>query len=433
LNIFEKIKLHLQSENNVNYNKFIKNLVIDESSTPNSLHIIAPNIFIANYVKRKYIQKIQELYEKETGIKPTISISTKKIEKPTKPQPVFTNTTTSINLIPEYTFETFVVGSSNQFAYIAAKSVAENPGNTYNPLFIYGGVGLGKTHLLQAIGNYLKDKLNVIYTSSEQFLNDFRKHLANGKMDEFREKYRSCDVLLIDDVQFFAGKQDTQEEFFHTFNELYQQKKQICLSSDRPPKKINNLVERLKSRFGAGLIVDIQPPELSTKIAIIKNKCLLNGFKIPDDVIEYMATELDINLREIEGVITKINALAKIVGIREITIDFAKQALKDYMGDKKEEITLDDIIKLIAKEFNVKPSEITSKSRNRKIVLARRCAIYLAREFTQESTPAIAKYFGLKDHSAVSHAIKAFKKKLEDKEFRMQIEELKNKIQLKSE
>ena len=241
----------------------------------------------------------------------------KKIEKKViNLQPTISNSL----LLPEYTFETFIIGSSNQFAYIAAKNVAENPGNAYNPLFIYGGVGLGKTHLLQAIGNHLKNKLRVIYITSEQFLNEFRKHLSAGEMDKFRNKYRNCDVLLIDDVQFFAGKDDTQEEFFHTFNELYQQKKQICLSSDRAPKKINNLVERLKSRFGAGLIVDIQPPELSTKIAIIKNKCILNGFKIPIEVIEYMATELDINLREIEGVITKINAFAKIVGIKEITI-----------------------------------------------------------------------------------------------------------------
>jgi chromosomal replication initiator protein len=432
LNIFEQIKQQLKSENDVNYNKFIHNLSLDESSSLNEIKIIAPNIFIANYVKRRYFKKFKEIYKSLTGIEPTIEISTKKV---VKKEPIIhiqkSLPEESTSLIPEYTFDTFVVGASNQFAYTAAKNVAQNPGQIYNPLFIYGGVGLGKTHLLHAIGNHLKDKYKVIYISSEQFLNDFRKHLASSKMDEFREKYRSCDILLIDDVQFFAGKEDTQEEFFHTFNELYQNKKQICLSSDRPPKKINNLVERLKSRFGAGLIVDIQPPELITKIKIIKNKCLLNGFKIPEEVIEYMATELDINLREIEGVITKINAYAKIVGINEITIDFARQALKDYEGDKKEDINLDDIIKLIAKEFNVKPSEILSKSRNRNIVLARRCAIYLAREVTQESTPNIAKYFGLKDHSAISHAIKAFKKKLEEKEFRMKVEELKSKITIK--
>jgi chromosomal replication initiator protein len=427
LNIFEKLKFHLK--NDPNYNKFIKNLSAQITDVSH-ITIITPNIYIKNYIKRKYVKKFQEFFEKELGITPEIEISTKKIEKKViNLQPTISNSL----LLPEYTFETFIIGSSNQFAYIAAKNVAENPGNAYNPLFIYGGVGLGKTHLLQAIGNHLKNKLRVIYITSEQFLNEFRKHLSAGEMDKFRNKYRNCDVLLIDDVQFFAGKDDTQEEFFHTFNELYQQKKQICLSSDRAPKKINNLVERLKSRFGAGLIVDIQPPELSTKIAIIKNKCILNGFKIPIEVIEYMATELDINLREIEGVITKINAFAKIVGIKEITIDFARQALKDYIGDRKEEVTLDDIIKLIAKEFNIKPSEIISKSRNRKIVLARRCAIYLARELTHKSTPTIAKYFGLKDHSAVSHAIKAFNKKLKEKEFKMKIEELKNKIQLKSE
>ncbi|HIQ50964.1 MAG TPA: chromosomal replication initiator protein DnaA, partial [Nautiliaceae bacterium] len=202
--------------------------------------------------------------------------------------------------------------------------------------------------------------------------------------------------------------------------------------ADRPPKKLYDLVDRLRSRFEAGLIVDIQPPELETKIEIIRKKCELNGIYLPDEVIEFIATKLDSNIREIEGMITKINAMSKILGINEITIDFAKQALKEHIKDKKEIITLEDIIKLIAKEFNIKPSEITSKSRNKNIVQARRCAIYLAREFTKESTPTIAKYFGLKDHSAVSHAIKSFNKKLkEDNEFRIKIEELKSKIQIK--
>ncbi len=429
--IFDKIKQKLKSENQVNYNKFIKNLEFDEdASNSTSLVIKAPNIFIANYVKRNYSKKIAEIYKEETGIEANIEITTKDIKHIKYDSEDISSTSSPSILIPEYTFESFIVGPSNQFAYSAAKSVAENPGKNYNPLFIYGGVGLGKTHLLQAIGNYLKNKLNVIYVTSEQFMNEFRENVRNQTMDRFHEKYRNCDVLLIDDVQFFAGKEQTQEEFFHTFNELYNQKKQICLTADRPPKKLQDLVDRLRSRFEAGLIADIQPPELETKIEIIKKKCELNGIYLPEDVIEFIATKLDDNIREIEGMIVKLNAMAKLLGVSDITLDFAKQALKEHIKDKKENITLEDIIELIAKEFNIKPSEITSKSRNKNIVAARRTAIFLAREFTKESTPAIAKYFGLKDHSAVSHAIKTFNKKLkEDNDFRIKIEELKNKIQ----
>jgi len=431
--LFDKIKNSLKSENIVNYNKFIKNLEFDEENSDSARLIIkAPNIYIANYVKRKYAKKIAELYKQETGIEPVIEIITKDIKPKNYTFEEIVSTSAPSILVPHFTFESFIVGPSNQFAYTAAKSVAENPGKSYNPLFIYGGVGLGKTHLLQAIGNYLKNTKKVIYVTSEQFMNEFKEHIRNQTMDRFQEKYRNCDVLLIDDIQFLAGKDRTQEEFFHTFNELYQNKKQICLTSDRPPKKLYDLVDRLRSRFEAGLIVDIQPPELETKIEIIRKKCEINGIYLPNDIIEFIATKLDSNIREIEGMILKLNAMAKLLGIKDITLDFAKQALKEFIKDKKENITLEDIIELIAKEFNIKPSEITSKSRNKNIVTARRTAIYLAREFTKESTPTIAKYFGLKDHSAVSHAIKSFNKKLkDDNDFRIKIEELKNKIQLK--
>ena len=431
--LFEKIKNELKKENELNYNKFIKNLELDDRlSDSGKLVIRAPNIYIANFLKRKYAKKIENLYKKETGLDGIVEFVTNKFKpKQTSKIIEFEEPVTSI-LVPEYTFDSFIIGPSNQFAYSAAKSVAENPGQSYNPLFIYGGVGLGKTHLIQAIGNYLKNKLKVVYVTSEQFMNEFREHVRTQTMDRFHEKYRNCDVLLIDDVQFFSQKEQTQEEFFHTFNELYNQQKQICLTADRPPKKLNDLVDRLRSRFEAGLIADIQPPELETKIAIIKKKCEINKIYLPDDVIEFIATKLDDNIREIEGMIIKLNALAKLLGVNEITVEFTNQALKEHMRDKKENITLEDIISLIAKEFNIKPSEIISKSRNRNIVTARRTAIYLAREFTKESTPTIAKYFGLKDHSAVSHSLKAFNKKIsEDKDFRIRIEELKNKISTK--
>ena len=433
--LFENIKAQLKNEIQTNYyNKFIKHLSLDEEqSKSNELLIKAPNIYIAKLVKRKFSNLIAKLYKEETGIDTVVNIVVKKIT----PKKITLEDIKPINsqlvLNPEFTFDTFVVGTSNQFAYNAAKNAAENPGKSYNPLFIYGKVGLGKSHLLQAIGNYLKNRLNVIYVTSEQFMNEFTESIRTHTMDKFHEKYRNCDLLLIDDVQFFSGKERTQDEFFHTFNELYNQKKQICLTSDRPPKKITDLVDRLKNRFEAGLIIDIQPPELETKIQIIKKKCEINGFNLPDEIIEFIATKLYNNIREIEGMITKLNAMSKVLCVDEITIDFAKQVLKDHTGNKNEHITLEDIIGLIAKEFNIKPSEITSKSRNRNIVAARRTAIYLAREFTKESTPIIAKYFGLRDHSAVSHSIKSFNKKLkEDNNFKIKIEELKSKIKTKN-
>jgi len=431
--LFDKIKNELKNENEFNYNKFIKNLEFDlDKSDSTTLVIKSPNIYIANYLKRHYSQKIASLYKKFTGLSTKVEFITKNSKKSLKYEEIKEIISYENTLRPDYTFESFIIGPSNQFAYSAAKSVAQNPGKSYNPLFIYGGVGLGKTHLIHAIGNYLKDKLKVIYITSEQFMNEFREHLRNHTMDKFHEKYRNCDCLLIDDIQFFSQKEQTQEEFFHTFNELYNQKKQICLTSDRPPQKLDELVDRLRNRFEAGLIVDIQPPELETKIKIIKTKCKINNINLSDEVIEFIATKLSSNIREIEGVIIKLNALAKILGVNEITLEFAKQAISENENDKKGEINLEDIITLIAREFNIKPSEIISKKRNKNVVLARRTAIFLAREYTKESTPKIAKYFGLKDHSAVSHSIRAFNKKLkEDKEFRMKVEELKNKISFK--
>lgn len=433
--IFLKIKNRLKEEiSEVNYNRYIDQLEMDETrSKSNLLFLYAQNIFIANHIKRNFTQLIAKLYEEETGISPDIRIQIKNKEIKINYDETIkeeVKKTTAV-LIPEFDFNSFVVGSSNQFAFNTAKAVAENPGRLYNPLFIYGGVGLGKTHLIQAIGNFLKENSKIIYVTSEQFLNDFTYHIRNQSMDRFHEKYRNCDVLLIDDIQFISGKDATQEEFFHTFNELYNMKKQICLTADMPPKRIIGLADRLKSRFESGLIVDIQPPELETKIAIIKKKCDINGIFLTEDVINFIATTLENNIREIEGMITKINAMANIVGQQEIDLDFAKQALKEHIKEKRENITLDNIVELIAKEFNIKPSEITSKSRNQNIVLARRTAIYLARHFTKNSTPNIAKFFGLKDHSAVSKSTKAFNKKIkEDGDFHVRIKELESKVQL---
>jgi chromosomal replication initiator protein len=431
--IGNKILNMIKEEITVNeYNKYIKQLKYDEKRSKSDYAVFtAPNPLIANWIKTKYSKKIAQLFELKIGIKPQIHIIVKK-KKPTPSKIKKTEsqkTATSTKLNPSYTFENFVVGNSNQFAYTAASSVAEKPGQLYNPLFIYGGVGLGKTHLLQAIGNYnLNKEKTVIYITLEQFMNDFTYHLKNQAMDRFREKYRKCDLLLIDDIQFLSRKEQTQEEFFHTFNELYNSSKQIVLTSDKPPKRIAGLEERLKSRFEWGLTADIQPPELETKIAIIKKKCELNGINLNNEVITYLATVLDNNIREIEGIIIKLNAFANLMN-QKITLEFTKNLLKEQLKEKMENISMEDIINVVAQELNIKPSEIKSKSRNRQIVNARRVVIYLARNLTPNSMPALAQYFGMKDHTSVSHAMKKINEIIEkDENFKIKIEELEHKI-----
>jgi len=429
--IFNKIKSNLQqSEDELNYNRYLKNLKLNkEKSDSNNLVIEVPNIYIATYLKRYYLQKIANLYKRETDITPNITFITTnynstKINYEESIKKDISNSTAS--LIPEFTFESFVDGPSNLFAFNTAKAVAKSPGTLYNPLFIYGGVGLGKTHLLQSIGNSLKDNLKITYVTSEQFMNDFTYNLRNNTINDFHKKYRQCDLLLIDDIQFLADRTKTQEEFFHTFNELIAHKKQICVTADRHPKEILGIDKRITTRFEQGVITEIQRPELSTKIAIIKTKCELNKITLPDDVIMFIATSLNNSIREIEGMITKTHAMASMIGA-EIDLDFTKEIFKDQIENK--DIDLDTIIKFISKEFNLKPSEIITKSRKPIIVLAKRTGIFLARELTKQSTTQIAKFFGLKDHSAVSHAIKAFNKKIKvDIDFKNQIEELKNKI-----
>ncbi len=430
----EKILRMLQEEiSKTEYERYITNLAYDEqNSKADEAIYIAPNIFIANWVKVKYRHKIAKLFKLQTGVDISIQILTKKgyVEKnsPKEQYPdLCANSSTKIN--PTYTFENFIVGSSNQFAYTASLSVAENPGKAYNPLFIYGGAGLGKTHLLHAIGNFnIKKNRIVIYTTIEQFLNDFTYHLRNETLEQFREKYRQCDILLIDDIQFLSGKERTQEEFFHTFNELHGHNKQIVLTSDQHPKKIAGLEERLKSRFEWGLIADIQLPELETKIAIIKKKCELDGIYLDNEVINYIAANMDSNIREIEGVILKLNAYSSLVGQR-IDLSLAKNVLSEMQKEQQKNISLKDIVDIVSAELNIKPSEIKSKSRNRQIVSARRIVIYLARTLTPNSMPALAQFFGMKDHTSVSHAMKKVKEMMQqNEEFKLKINELAYKI-----
>ena len=435
MNIGQKVLFELKKEiSEIEYERFIKKLTYDtKRSRSNLVYFNAPNMYIAKWIKTKYIDKLQHLFELQNEVKPQIEINigkqTKQNTLNVSKQNTEKSSSKSTYLNPSLKFDSFIVGDSNQFAYTTAKSVAEKPGQLYNPLFLYGGVGLGKTHLLQAIGNYhIELGKTVIYTTLEQFMNSFTSHLRSQTMDRFRDKFRECDLLLIDDIQFLSRKEQTQEEFFHTFNELYNANKQIVITSDRQPNKISGLVDRLKSRFEMGLMADIQPPGLETKIAIIQKKCELDGIQLNNEIINFIATNMGDNIREIEGTIIKLNALSSMLN-QEITLDFAQNAIKDQLKEKKENISIDDIVKIVSHELNIKPSDIKSKKRTQMVVSARRTAIYLARNLTPNSMPQIALYFGMKDHTAISHAMKKINEIIDnDENFKVLLEELSNKI-----
>jgi len=435
MNIGQKVLFELKKEiSETEYERYIKKLVYDtRRSRSNIACFNAPNMLVAKWIKTKYSDKLSHLFEIQNDIKPEVKITVgKQPEQKNKPiikQNSDKQSSKSTYLNPSLTFESFIVGDSNQFAYTTAKSVAEKPGKLYNPLFIYGGVGLGKTHLLQAIGNYhVELGHTVIYNTLEQFMNSFTSHLRSQTMDRFRDKFRECDLLLIDDIQFLGRKEQTQEEFFHTFNELHNTNKQIVMTADRAPNKIAGLVDRLRTRFEWGLMADIQPPGLETKIAIIQKKCELDGIKLSNEVVNFIATNMGDNIREIEGTLIKLNAMASMLN-QEITLDFAHNAVKDQLKEKKESVTIDDIVKIVSRELNIKPSDIKSKKRTKNVVNARRTAIYLARNLTPNSMPQIALYFGMKDHTAISHAMKKINEIIENNEnFKVLLEELSNKI-----
>ena len=435
MNIGQKVLSELKKEiTKLEYDRYIKRLVYDtQNSKSNIVYFHAQNIIIAKWVKSNYKEQIIHLFDIQNQVKPELEIvvfdKSEKVSNAQMSQENQKHHARSTLLNPSLTFDSFIVGGSNQFAFTTAKSVAQKISKQYNPLFLYGGVGLGKTHLLHAIGNYHIDlgKM-VIYTTLEQFMNSFTSHLRSKTMDRFRDKFRECDLLLIDDIQFLSGKEQTQEEFFHTFNELYNADKQIVMTSDRQPNKIIGLVDRLKSRFEWGLMADIQPPELDTKIAIIEKKCELNGITLDNDIINYIATHMGDNIREIEGTIIKLNALSSMLN-QKITLDFAQNAIKDQLKETKESITIDDIVNIVSRELNIKPSDIKSKKRTKVVVNARRTAIYLARNLTPNSMPQIAIYFGMKDHTAISHAMKKIEEIIKsDEKFNVVLEELSNKI-----
>jgi chromosomal replication initiator protein len=310
-------------------------------------------------------------------------------------------------LNPKYTFEKFVVGSCNQFAHAAAKATAETPGTTYNPLFIYGGVGLGKTHLMHAIGQSIKTRspqMRVAYITSERFMNELINAIRFNKTPGFRDKYRSIDVLLMDDVQFMAGKERTQEEFFHTFNDLHESMKQIVISSDCPPKEIPGLVERLRSRFEWGLMADIQPPDLETKMAILQKKAELDGIELPNEVCAFVANQTKSNVRELEGALLKLSAFSELTRT-PITVQMAKNVLRHLFDRVEKRITIETIQKSVADKFGVRVAQLKEKSNRKDIVLPRQVAMFLCKELTQASLPEIGRAFGGKHHTTVIHSV----------------------------
>jgi chromosomal replication initiator protein len=315
--------------------------------------------------------------------------------------------TPASQLNPKFTFDSFVVGSCNQFAHAAAKAVATNPARRYNPLFIYGGVGMGKTHLMHAIGRQLLEAyttMRIVYTSSERFMNELITCIRLQRMPQFHRHYRSADVLLVDDIQVLANKERTQEEFFHTFNELYDHQKQIVISSDSPPKNTPGLVERLRSRFEWGLMVDVQPPDLETKMAILDKKAETLGLKLPEEVRIFVATKTKSNVRELEGALTKMVAYSSVTG-SAITLAMAQQVLKHLTGVNDRRVSIDSIIRAVAEHFNLPPGHIKQKTNARQIAYPRQVAMYLAKELTSASLPEIGRAFGGKHHTTVLHSI----------------------------
>ncbi len=399
------------------------------SNSPGTLNLRVPNKFYQVWLSENYEEiiksKAMEVWGRPMELAYIVEEQapepeTQKEIREEAPHP-------RIQLNPKYTFDTFVVGSGNQFAHAACVAVAEEPGRTYNPLFIYGGVGLGKTHLLHAIGHRILSrhpKTKVVYISAEKFMNELIDGIRLDRMADFRKKYRGADVLLVDDIQFLAGKDRTQEEFFHTFNELHEANRQIVISSDRYPGEMERLEERLRSRFQWGLIADIQPPDLETRMAILEKKAEMEGINLSQEIIYFIAKRVKSNVRELEGCLIRLGAISSIVG-RPITLDMAKRALRDLFPQASEEVTVERIQKLVCDHFQVKLSELKSKKRSRSVVIPRQIAMYLARKYTHHSLPDLGEAFGGKDHTSVLHSIRKVEKMLkEDEEMRRTVEKL---------
>ena len=409
------------------FETFFKNTVPIETNS-NELTLLAPTEFAEDILRTRYLNLIESCLSQLTSNKFEIKIISDSNEVEQNPLKTsnnnnIINNNSNNNMIrnyprlnPKYTFDTFVIGNSNRFAHAACVAVAESPARAYNPLFLYGGVGLGKTHLMHAIGHSIMKEQNdakVVYVSSEKFTNELINSIKSDKNEEFRDKYRNVDILLIDDIQFIAGKEGTQEEFFHTFNALHEANKQIIISSDRPPKEIPTLEDRLRSRFEMGLIADIQPPDFETRIAILKTKAQIENIDIPNEVMNYIATYIKSNIRELEGALTRVVAYSSLIN-KDISYDLAVEALKDIVTtSESQEISVNRIKEKVSTAFGIKMDDFNSKKRTRTIAYPRQIAMYLSRELTDLSLPKIGNEFGGRDHTTVIHAHDKISKDLE--------------------
>ncbi|MCW9025060.1 MAG: chromosomal replication initiator protein DnaA [Gammaproteobacteria bacterium] len=390
----------------------------------NEILLLAPNQFVLDWIKDKYLSTISSLIDTLSDNRITVLLdigsqdvaSYSEDSKKTAKEPDSRKTTINRNrknssLNPNFTFDTFIEGKSNQLGRAASIQVAENPGHGYNPLLLYGGVGLGKTHLMHAVGNMilrLNPNANVVYLHSERFVAEMVKALQHGSIDNFKRYYRSVDALLVDDIQFFAGKEQSQEEFFHTFNTLIEQNHQIVMTCDRYPKEVVGLEERLKSRFGWGLPVAIEPPELETRVAIIKSKASHSGVDLPNEVAFFIAKRIRSNIRELEGALRRVIANSQFTG-HAITLDFVKDALRDLLIIQDRQLTIDNIQKTVAEYYKIRVADLLSKRRNRSITRPRQIAMTLCKELTNHSLPEIGDAFGGRDHTTVLHACKKIK------------------------
>lgn len=402
----------------VSFDLWIRTIEVIDFRDHQTLVLVASSAFAKNQLVKNHNQQLKEAISAVFGeqvnfeiLEPADKEAYLKKIQPADTQEVESKQENSI-FNEKYTFDNFVVGKSNQFVYAAARSVAENPGEKFNPLFIYGGVGLGKTHILNAIGNYVRQNMpdkKIMYVTCEKFTNDYIDSLRASKEKEkanmlFREKYRNLDILMIDDIQFISNKTSTQEEFFHTFNELYQKNKQIIISSDRPPKEIATLEDRLRSRFASGLIQDIQSPDFETKIAILKKKVELERYNIDEEVLQFIAEKVKTNIREMEGLLSKVYFYATLIGKKVATIEEAKEVFKDEQDIQKEQITPQQILSTVCNYFGVDQDDVVGKKKSKEIVEPRMIAIYLINEILDMPLTSIGKLFGGRDHTTIIYS-----------------------------
>lgn len=417
--IWSDILLQLEGKlSRKNFETWIKPIHIKETER-GKISLCVPNKLFRDWLTEHYLAAIEKilknLYPQLKSLKITVDPTVRNTRVDDQPDRA-PKTVKPSSLVSKYTFDNFVVGSSNQFAHAACLAVASQPGDHYNPLFIYGGVGLGKTHLVNAIGHSIRGRQNnlrVIYLTSEAFMNELIGSLRRDRMDNFKSRFRTIDVLIVDDIQFLAGKERTQEEFFHTFNSLYESHKQIIITSDKFPKDIPDLEDRLRNRFEWGLIADIQPPDMETRVAILGKKAEAESFELPDAVAVFLATNIRSNVRELEGSLTQLGAFSSLTKT-EITIDLAKEVLRHTLSQSEKAVTVENIQKTICDHFNIKIAELKSKRRTRNVALPRQVAMYLCRKYTDNSFPVIGYKFGGRDHSTVIHASKSIERKIRE-------------------